>query len=176
MATLEQSVAALNRQTEERNAQALAVQYGLSYANLQDEPIGLEALDLFSIEEMRAKGIACYLRTPGVAKIGIVHPENKTLISELELQQRVVGVRFELVVISQNTLDSLIDRALLLASEREAAIKATQEHSGTEYVSRISHSENLGDALAVASTTEGLDILVATGYAAGASGKRAIPS
>ncbi len=169
MGTLEASVKFLNRKTEEKTAEGLAQSLGFEYANLEDYPFSIDALELLPLEEVIKHGYAPYLRTKDRIRFAVVHPEERSVLDELAILENRYGVTFERTVVSQTSFRFLIDAYTKLLEERKQKEVAAKDAGDNNVFKRITTLENLEKELSIASVTDVLEIIIAAAYNQGAS-------
>lgn len=170
---LDRTLERINRQTEERNAMALAAGMGLSHEALDDFPFTLPVLELIPIEVAEKKRYATYVRTANKVRVAVVDPQQPGLLEELREVSRKYKVKLEAVIVSETSFTALLRAYARLKKEaaEEAARAAVQART-----SAIRHaSTNLEDLRGIAeristtSVTDIIDDILATAYEQDAS-------
>jgi type IV pilus assembly protein PilB len=171
--TLDATLRRINRQTEEQAAEKLAVTLGYSYAKLDDYPFSLEALGMLSLQEVKDKLFAPYIRSGNKVRFAVVHPENQLVTDEITLLGREWKLETEITVVSASSFDYLtLSYAQLLqeeARQRQEELAAAKHKEDHDYFKKIKSLEDLRDEISRVSVTDIIEALIAAAYNQGAS-------
>ena len=165
---LDAALKKIKRQTEEEAANYTAMQFGLSYATLDNYPFSLGILSLIPIATVQEKGYAAYLKSSDKIRIAIVHPESEVIQRETTAFAASLGLAPELTVVSPSSMKALIAAYLQLQKEKsdqEVSNKlAAQEDQRHNYFAKIKNLDDLRKEVGNVNVTELMDVILAAGF------------
>ncbi|HVN26534.1 MAG TPA: GspE/PulE family protein [Candidatus Paceibacterota bacterium] len=146
---LQERIVKLRRDGEERAAERLAAQLGLSYANLATVPVSLDAVRAVPEEDARnAKAVAIEIKGTKIA-LGVVNPSLETakkVVSDLEGKKYSV----KQVVISPSSLEAALRFYQFVRPEAEAitgTVKISKDRL-EDLRKRLSSTDAIGKEIA----------------------------
>ena len=98
----------------EEEASSQARDLGVPYINLNDFPISPEALRIIPEEEARNYSLVCFYRTEKIAKIASPRVQNPSLAEYREQLEGAHGLKTELYLISETSLNKALSRYAIL--------------------------------------------------------------
>ncbi|MDO8472131.1 MAG: GspE/PulE family protein, partial [bacterium] len=165
MATVQQTLSRLSRQTEEKLAREKATSFNYPYENLEGYPVNFKVLSSMTENDIRRYQVVPYLKQTNKLKVGLVHPENKQTIAWLRQFATSQKLTLNLVIISQSSLNYLVNVYDQLRLQQEVLAKQqttkAQEAEQHNYAKLVHTLADLQKFAANVSTTELLDVVIA---------------
>lgn len=165
MPTVQQTIFRLSRQTEEKLAREKANSLGFAYENLEGYPVNFKVLSLFPEADIKRWQVVPFIKQGSRLKVGIVHPENKQTITWLKSFANKNSLTINLVIISQSSLNYLVNvydqlriQQEVLAKEQQEKVKQAEQKNYAKLVNTLKDLEKYATNV---STTELLDVIIA---------------
>lgn len=166
MATVQQTVRRVTRQSEEHLAQQRAEKLRFPYANLEGYPASYDVINLISRENAERWQVVAYAGTKGRLRVGVVHPDHGQTVSFLRQFATEHKVSLVLTVISDTSLhymlnlyDSLEQQQEELAKEHKKEHVEAEKHNYAKLVKSLDDLKRYAQKI---NTSELFDLVLAS--------------
>jgi type IV pilus assembly protein PilB len=177
---IDSTLKSINRQTEERAAEQLALSIEANYAMLDNYPFSLDILRLVPLDMASQLHFAPYIKSAKRLRVAVVNPHNQALKEAVLKLAKDTGLEIDWTIVSQSSFRSLLQAYAKLLQEKKdqeildaTAAREAEEHN---FIHRIHSLADLTEQISQASTTEQLDALLAAAYKEEASDVHLEPS
>lgn len=155
----------LRHQSEENQAQKLANKLNLAYKDLTISSIDPEVVQCIPEKLARKGGLAAIHKSGKSLRVGVLNPLNPDTKQILNQLQDKEGYTWHIIVISQSSLDRVLDAYKITARDNEITTSSERivlsQEQLSDFEEGIKDIENLKNRITEIPTTEILNILIA---------------
>ena len=159
---VQQKVASLNKESEEKDYQSYADKLGLDFIDLKNYPISKEVLNLIPYDQADKYQVISYLRAANKVKIATINPEDKEFISFINSLAKANNFEFIIGVTTPSDIAYSLKLYDLTQTSRrvESDVIEITEEEKNNFEKNIKNLRDVTENLKKVSVTYILDLLL----------------